>query len=408
MNAGYTVSGVTDLPSYPITLRLSGRKVVVVGGGPLATRRALGLVDAGADVIVIAPEATDAISFAAESQSLTWLHRPYESGDLDGAWFVQTATGKIDVDRRVEADAEVDRIWCVRTGDAANTAAWTPAVARVDDVIVAVNAGADPKRAVALRDAISNSLQAGDFPLARFRKKAAGTVALVGGGPGDAGLLTSRARRLLANADVIVIDRLAPHSFLEEIGDDVLVIDVGKTPGHHPVPQEEINALLVKHALEGRNVVRLKGGDPFVFGRGSEELIACREAGVPVEVVPGVTSAISVPAAAGIPVTHRGISRGFTVLTGHEDVGNIPTATNHTLVLLMGVKRLGETCAGLIEHGRSPDTPVAVVEDGYGPRQRVTVGTLTTIAAKATEVGVTPPAVTVVGDVVRLSPAWND
>ena len=399
---------MNDLPSYPITLRLSGRKVVVVGGGRLATRRALGLVDAGADVIVIAPEATDAIVFAAESQSLTWLQRPFKSGDLDGAWFVQTATGSTEVDRRVEAEAEERRIWCVRTGDAANTAAWTPAVARVDDVIVAVNAGADPKRAVALRDAISNSLQAGDFPLARFRKQAAGRVALVGGGPGDAGLLTSRGRRLLTNADVIVIDRLAPHSVLEEIADDVLVIDVGKTPGHHPVPQDEINAILVKHALEGRNVVRLKGGDPYVFGRGSEELIACRAAGVPVEVVPGITSAISVPASAGIPVTHRGLSRGFTVLTGHEDVGNIPAATNHTVVLLMGVKRLRETCAGLIEHGRSSSTPVAVIEDGFGPRQRVTVGTLATIAAKAAEVGIKPPAVTVVGDVVRLSPDWID
>lgn len=399
---------MADLPSYPITLRLGGRKVVVVGGGQLATRRALGLVDAGADVIVISPEATDAIVSAAESKSLIWLHRPYGTGDLDGAWFVQTATGNSDVDRQVEADAEEQRIWCVRTGDAGNTAAWTPAVARVDDVIVAVNAGADPKRAVALRDAISNSLQAGDFPLARFRRQAAGTVALVGGGPGDAGLLTLRARRLLTNADVIVIDRLAPHSILEEIGDDVLVIDVGKTPGHHPVPQDEIHSILVKHALEGRNVVRLKGGDPFVFGRGSEEVIACRKAGVPIEVVPGITSAIAVPAAAGIPVTHRGISRGFTVLTGHEDVGNIPAATNHTVVLLMGVKRLGETCAGLIEYGRSPDTPVAVVEDGYGPRQRVTVGTLATIAAKAAAVGVQPPAVTVVGDVVRLSPAWTD
>ncbi|WP_228088218.1 uroporphyrinogen-III C-methyltransferase, partial [Cellulosimicrobium cellulans] len=233
-----------------------------------------------------------------------------------------------------------------------------------------------------------------------------GSVALVGGGPGDAGLISVRGRRVLAEADVVVVDRLAPRALLAELGDDVVVVDVGKTSGNHPVPQDEINRILVHHALVGKRVVRLKGGDPYVFGRGGEELDACRAHGVPVEVVPGVTSAVSVPAAAGIPVTHRGLSRGFTVLTGHEDVGKVPAASDHTVVLLMGVSRLGETAAALVAQGRSPETPVAVVEDGYGPRQRTTVGTLATIAERAREAGVRPPAVTVVGDVVTLSPAW--
>jgi uroporphyrin-III C-methyltransferase/precorrin-2 dehydrogenase/sirohydrochlorin ferrochelatase len=215
-----------------------------------------------------------------------------------------------------------------------------------------------------------------------------------------------RARRLLADADVVVADRLGPRGLLDELADDVVVVDVGKAPGNHPVPQHEINALLVEHALAGRRVVRLKGGDPFVFGRGGEEVEACRLAGVPVEVVPGVTSAVSVPAAAGIPVTHRGVARGFSVLTAHDEVASVPAGADHTLVLLMGVTRLDETCRALVEGGRPASTPVAVVEDGYGPGQRVTVGTLGTVPERARRVGVRPPAVTVVGDVVRLSPHW--
>lgn len=239
-------------------------------------------------------------------------------------------------------------------------------------------------------------------------------MALVGGGPGDPGLLTARGRRLLAEADVVVVDRLGPRSVLEELDDDVLVVDVGKTPGNHPVPQERINEVLVEHGLAGRAVVRLKGGDPYVLGRGGEELAACRAAGLEVEVVPGVTSAVSVPAAAGIPVTHRGVARGFTVLTGHEDLAATPAllagvpVEAHTVVLLMGVSALAASARALVATGRPPTTPAAVVEDGYGPRQRTTLGTLATIADLAAERGVRAPAVVVVGDVVRLAPGWDD
>ncbi|WP_051513658.1 uroporphyrinogen-III C-methyltransferase, partial [Microbacterium sp. C448] len=187
------------------------------------------------------------------------------------------------------------------------------------------------------------------------------------------------------------------------------VVDVGKLPGHHPVPQDAINALLIQLARGGKNVVRLKGGDPYVFGRGGEELAACHEADVPVEVVPGITSAVSVPAVAGIPLTHRGVATAFTVATGHDQIRDLGGGRDHTVVLLMGVGTLAHSAITLARGERGAGCPVAVVEDGYGARQRVTVGTLATIAHQAAARGIRSPAVVVVGDVVRLSPyAPND
>ncbi len=202
---------------------------------------------------------------------------------------------------------------------------------------------------------------------------------------------------------MVVVDRLAPRALLDGLDEDVVVVDVGKTAGHHPVPQEGINQLLVEHARAGRRVVRLKGGDPFVLGRGGEEALACVAAGVPVEVVPGVTSAIAVPASAGIPVTHRGRSRQVTIASGHEGLDWASLARlDGTLVLLMGVSGLAEATAALVEHGKPADTPVAIVESGFLPEERTTVGTLATIADLAAERGVKPPAVVVVGTVVDL------
>ena len=397
-------------PTYPLTLRVAGRRVLVVGGGPVAARRALGLVTAGAQVVVVAPAVAAELDEAAAAGRLTWYPRGFVEGDLDGAWLVFTATGVAAVDDAVSEAAERRQVWCGKGGDPGRATAWVPAVAAVDDVLVAVNAGRDPRRAARLRDGVAAALESGDLPLRRRRapEDGVGTVALVGGGPGDPGLITTRGRRLLAQADVVVVDRLAPRALLDGLDPDVTVVDVGKNPDHHPVPQERINELLVQHARAGRRVVRLKGGDPYVFGRGGEETLACEQAGVPVEVVPGVTSAVSVPAAVGIPVTHRGVARGFTVLTAHEDVAALHPDEAHTLVLLMGVGRLGETCTSLLAGGHPPGTPVAVVEDGFGARQRVTVGTLDTIADRAAAAGVRAPAVTVVGGVVRLCPAWAD
>ncbi|HSU72046.1 MAG TPA: NAD(P)-dependent oxidoreductase, partial [Micrococcaceae bacterium] len=239
---------------YPTALRLLGRPVLVVGGGPVAARRAKGLLDAGASVTVVAPEASPALLELADAGLLTWLARPYTSDDVDGVWFVQTATGISAVDARVSADAEAQRIWCVNASDHELSAAWTPAVAQVEDVKIAVNAGGDPRRAVALRNAVAAALESGDLPLRRHRRAGdggKGRVALVGGGPGDPGLITLRGRRLLAQADVVVADRLGPRALLEELAPDVRVIEVGKAPGHHPVPQHEINRILVREALAG-------------------------------------------------------------------------------------------------------------------------------------------------------------
>lgn len=388
---------------YPTALRLLGRPVLVVGGGPVATRRAKGLLDAGARVTVVAPAASAALRDLADAGLLTWEPRPYRSSDVDGVWFVQTATGDSAVDTRVAADAEAQRVWCVNASDHEASAAWTPAVAVVDDVQIAVNAGGDPRRAMALRDAVATALETGDLPLRR-RRASAGSVALVGGGPGDSGLITVRGRRLLGQADVVVADRLGPRELLKELAPDVRVIEVGKTPGHHPVPQSDINRILVEEALAGHRVVRLKGGDPYVLGRGGEEAEFCRQHGVEVEVVSGVTSAISVPAAAGIPVTHRGLAKGFSVVTGHEELSEVPARADHTVILLMGVGQLRESAAALAGAGLPQDTPVGIVENGYLPNQRVTIGTLGSIADQAEAAGVVNPAVIVIGDVVRVSP----
>src|SRR6218665_1915400 len=234
-----------------------------------------------------------------------------------------------------------------------------------------------------------------------------GRVWLVGAGPGDPGLLTVRGLRALEQADVIIADRLGARAVLDEFGATLRaeIIDVGKQPGHHAVPQDTINPLLLSFATAGKKIVRLKGADPFIFGRGGEELAFCQAAGVCVEVVPGVTSAISVPAIAGIPLTHRGIAAGFTVVSGHDQITEIPGGSDHTVVLLMGVGTLANSVHTLARGERGGGCAVAIIEDGYGAAQRVTVGTLDTIAAQAARRGIRSPAVVVVGDVVRLSPS---
>ncbi|NUL48554.1 uroporphyrinogen-III C-methyltransferase [Cellulosimicrobium funkei] len=239
---------------------------------------------------------------------------------------------------------------------------------------------------------------------------APGSVALVGGGPGAADLLTVRALRLLQQADVVYFDRLAPTEDLAALAPRARLVDVGKRPGHHRVPQTEINRLLVASALAGLRVVRLKGGDPFVFSRGSEEAAACEEAGVAVAVVPGITSAVSVPAAAGIPVTARGISKSFTVVSGHdplseEELAGLAQLGGHggTVVVLMGMGTLGHTAAGLMRHGLDARTPAGLVERGCTPQQRICLAPLDQILLASAVEGISSPAVLVIGEVVRLA-----
>ena len=389
------------LSGYPLLLDTSGRRVVVVGGGPVAARRVQSLVDAGADVYVVTPFACEDIWTLATAGRVTLQLREFEPADLDEAWLVHSATGESSVDQVVADAADERRLWCARADDADASSAWVPAVARLGDVVVAVNAGGDPRRAQRLRNSISEQLTLGKLPFRR-RRKHAGHVALVGGGPGDPGLITARGRVLLAEADVVIVDRLAPRALLAELDDDVEVIDAGKAPHAHTLTQDEINRLMVERAKRGQRVVRLKGGDPFVLGRGAEEVVACRASGVDVEVVPGVTSAIAVPAAAGIPVTQRGVTSRFTVVSGHDgplDFSSI-AALDGTLLFLMGVSRLPEIASELIENGRPCSEPVAIIERGTTPEQRVTVGTLESIVALARAREVTSPAVIVVGDVV--------
>jgi uroporphyrin-III C-methyltransferase/precorrin-2 dehydrogenase/sirohydrochlorin ferrochelatase len=396
---------------YPLGLRLAGRRVLVVGGGSVAQRRVPPLLDAGADVHLVAPVITPALEALVSAGRLVHHPRPYEPSDVDGAWLVLALTDSPDVNALVTDAAEAARVFCVRADDAALSTAWTPAVGRYDRVTVAVHADRDPRRAAGLRDAVVERLADGSLDASFGRGPALPGVALVGGGPGDPELITVRGRRLLSRADVVVIDHLAPHLLLDELPSHVEVIDASKLPYGRYMAQEAINDALVSRALAGKFVVRLKGGDPFVFGRGGEELEACLAAGVPVEVVPGVTSAVSVPASAGIPVTHRGVSHEFVVVSGHVAPGDPRSLVDWaalarlrgTLVLLMAVERLPQITATLVAEGRPADTPVAVIQDGTTTTQRSVSGTLATIAADAKAAGIGHPAVVVVGEVVSVA-----
>jgi uroporphyrinogen III methyltransferase/synthase len=237
-----------------------------------------------------------------------------------------------------------------------------------------------------------------------------GKVYVVGAGPGAPGLITQKAHECLVKADVVIYDHLVDKQVLNSVPDGAEIIYAGKTPSKHTKEQVEINRLLVQKANEGKTVVRLKGGDPFIFGRGGEEAAALADNGIPFEIVPGISSAIAVPAYAGIPLTHRGMSSSYAVITGHEDPGKekssinwekLATATD-TLVFLMGMKNLSEIVSKLIEHGRGADTPVAVINNGTQPEQKTVVGTLKDIAAKVQEQSLDPPSVIVVGEVVKL------
>lgn len=398
------------MPPYLLGLRLDGRRVAVIGGGRVAQRRVPALLAAGADVLLVAPEVTPMLEDLAARGQVTWERRGYRPGDCAGAWLVQACTDDAEVNTAVAAEADGDRVWCVRADDGAASAAWTPASGRVGDTAVGVLAGGDPRHAAGVRDAVVAGLRDGTLGARHSRRRPVG-VALVGGGPGDPGLITVRGRQLLAEADVVVTDRLAPRELLDELPQNVQIIDAAKIPYGRSVTQEHINAALVEHARAGRFVVRLKGGDPFVFGRGAEEVLHCVRHGVPVTVVPGITSAIAVPSAAGIPVTHRGVSQEFHVVSAHVAPG-APASTvdwaglgrsTGTLVLLMAVERMGAIAATLMRYGRSPDTPVAVVQDGTLLSQRTLTATLATVADDMTATGVRPPAIAVVGDVVRVA-----
>jgi uroporphyrin-III C-methyltransferase / precorrin-2 dehydrogenase / sirohydrochlorin ferrochelatase len=399
-----------EFPPYPSGLRLAGRRVLVVGGGTVAQRRVPHLIAVGADVHVVSPDVTPAIEGLVGSGEITWHRRRFEDTDLDGAWYVIAVTDDLAVNDRVSELAEQQRTFCVRSDDATQGSAWTPAVGRHAGVTVAVLGNREPRRSVALRDEILEALREGRIAASHHSDKTPG-VTLVGGGPGDPELMSIAGRRALMEADVVVADRLAPRELLGELPADVELIDVAKLPRGRSAQQTEINRVIVERALAGKRVVRFKGGDNFVFGRGYEEVIACREAGVPVTVIPGLTSPVAVPAIAGIPVTHRGVTHEFTIVSGHLPPGHPESLVDFaalaqlrgTVVLMMAVENAPMIAEALVTGGRKPGTPVAVVCDGTMPTQRTVLTTLGTLGASIADEKVQPPAIIVVGEVVRVA-----
>jgi uroporphyrin-III C-methyltransferase/precorrin-2 dehydrogenase/sirohydrochlorin ferrochelatase len=392
---------------YLVGLDLVGRTVVVVGGGSVAQRRVPRLLAAGARIRLISPDATAAVEGMADQ--FDWQRRRYADGDLDGAWYALAATDDPEVNAAVVAEAERRRIFCVRADDGTLGSAVTPAVGEHEGLVLGVLSGGEPRRSAAVRTALIEALHAGQ--IADAAEPATPGVALVGGGPGDPGLITVRGRRLLSRADVVVADRLAPQRLLEELPSHVEVIDASKIPYGRAMHQDAINATLIEHAKAGKFVVRLKGGDNYVFGRGFEELIACVDAGLAVTVVPGVTSAFAAPAAAEVPVSHRGVAHEIVVVSGHvapDDPTSLvdwPTLARlrGTLVLMMGVAKLSAFAEVLIAHGRPADTPVAVIQDGTLRSQRTLRSTLAEAADAMAEQGIRPPAVIVIGAVAGLA-----
>lgn len=407
---GESVPAATgDETNYLVGLNLSGRRVVIVGGGTVTQRRLGLLVASGARVHVISRTVTPAVEGMATAGQITVELRPYTDGDLDGAWYAMACTDEPETNAAIVAEAERRRVFCVRADAAREGSAVTPASALYDGLTIGVVAGGDYRRSAAVRTAIQEGLQSGIITDSAEHEPPG--VALVGGGPGDPDLITVRGRRLLARADVVVADRLAPPELLAELAPHVEVIDAAKIPYGRAMAQEAINAALIDNAKAGKFVVRLKGGDPYVFGRGYEELEACTAAGVPVTVVPGITSAISVPSAVGIPVTHRGVTHEFVVVSGHIPPGHPDSLVDWsalarlrgTLVLMMAVERIEQFAAALLEGGRPADTPAAVIQDGTTRAQRVLRADLQTIAARVREEHIRPPAIIVIGPVAGFS-----
>lgn len=396
---------------YLAGLDLAGRRVVLVGGGTVAQRRLPRLIGAGAAVEVVSPHVTTAVSGLVQDGELTWHQRVYTPGDLDGAWYALACTDDPAVNAAVCAEAERARVFCVRADAGEHGSAVTPAVGESEGVLVGVLSGGEPLRSAAVRDNLIDALREGRVPDGAQRDASGmGQVVLIGGGPGDPELITVAGRRMLARADVVVADRLAPRELLDELGPQVEVVDAAKIPYGRAANQDVINSTLIERAKEGKLVARLKGGDPYVFGRGFEEVLACTRAGVPVSTVPGITSAFSAPAVGDVPVTHRGVAHEVVVVSGHVPPGDEQSLTDWealarlrgTIVLMMGVERIRQFAEVLSSGGRPSDTPVAVLQESSTRRERVLHSSLGVVADDIAAEGIRPPAVIVIGPVAGL------
>ena len=432
----------------PIFLDLHDQPAVVIGGGEVAERKAAALLRTGARVTVVSPAATPAIEGWAAAGQVRLQRRPYRPGDLRGARLAYAATDDPAVNQAVRREAEAERVWLNVADQPSLCDFITPALVQQGELTVAISTdGASPALARRIREELEkcfgpdyamalerlgalrercraegrspaeergrfqrivDGLLPGDGPGAPAQGR--GKVFLVGAGPGDPELLTLKGVRCLEAADVVVYDALVDERLLRLCPPRARRIYAGKRDGRHSRPQEEINDILIGEARSGRTVVRLKGGDPFIFGRGGEEAQALAQAGISYEVVPGVSAGIAVPAYAGVPLTHRDFTPEVTFLTGHERAGRAEPAVewhrhargSATLVIFMGLHNLRWIAAALMEHGRDPRCPVAVIQEGSTERQATVVGVLADIADRVEAAGLAPPAIIVVGEVVRL------
>ena len=457
------------MEALPIFMKLKGRRCVVIGGGEVASRKVTMLLKADAEVEVVAPALHHELADLLTAGSIRHLPATFAAGQLDGACLVVAATDDEAVNQAVSMEARARNI-PVNVVDAPDLCTFTmPSIVDRSPLVIAISSsGAAPVLARLLRSRLETLIPAtygrlaslaADFreavkqrfattqerrifwentlagPVAEMvfsgREDAAraalaeslaspagqgsyGEVYLVGGGPGDPDLLTFRALRLMQQADVCVHDKLVSKEVMELVRRDAELIYVGKARDRHTLPQEEINQLLVRLAREGKRVLRLKGGDPFIFGRGGEEIETLMEQGIPFQVVPGITAANGVSTYAGIPLTHRDYAQSCLFTTGHlkaSSNGEIDsveldwpalTRPNQTVVIYMGLVGLAEICRKLVLHGLPAETPAAVVQQGTTVRQRVVVADLATLAEKVSAAELKPPCLIIVGGVVTL------
>ena len=454
--------------ALPIFMNITNRRCVVIGGGEVASRKVIMLLKANAAITLYSPEICPALQVLSEDGTITHIKANFEPSQLTDACLVIAATDVEVVNTAVSIAAKAQNI-PVNVVDSPALCTFTMAsiVERSPIVIAISSEGNAPVLARYLRTKIETMLPAGYGRIAsiagEFRDKVKakyattqarrifwegvlqgpiverilsgqeaaarnslnellsskaepthnGEVYLVGGGPGDPDLLTFRALRLMQQCDVCVYDKLVSPEVLELVRRDAELIYVGKSRDQHTLPQEQINALLAKLALEGKRVLRLKGGDPFIFGRGGEEIETLMQQGVPFQVVPGITAANGVSSYAGIPLTHRDYAQACLFITGHLKDGLLNldweamSRPHQTVVIYMGLVGLAEICQQLILRGVSPDMPVAVVQQGTTQQQRVVTATLETLAIKVAAAAMKPPCLTIIGEVVQLREKLN-
>lgn len=453
---------------YPLFADLTGRPVLVVGGGVVGERKVAALLDAGALVTVGAPELTATLHDWVERGRLRWLRGSFEDAWLDGVWLVIAATDNGELHRHIASLAEARRVFVNIVDDAELSSFQVPAIIDRSPVTIAISSGGhapmlarllrerleiaiDPvigslatllaqmRQRIRMRlpdvtlrrrfyervlhDPVQSLLRRGQWALAEAsterlldatEARAVGSVVLLGAGPGDPGLLTLRGMRALNEADVILHDRLVSIEVLALARRDAERIEVAKQAGNHHTTQAQIHALMLEHAKAGRRVVRLKGGDPFVFGRGGEELEFLRAHGIAYEVVPGITAALACAAYAGIPLTHRDHAQSVRLVTAHcqQSIDSLDwpalAQERQTLAVYMGASELPTIRQQLLAHGRASSTPFALIENGSRPEQRIVVGTLADVVERAEASKVRSPSLLIIGEVAALatSLAW--